>query len=309
MEQNNKWGIVYCPKHGWRHRHNWEKVEAALKAKGVDYDYVQSESQGSVERLVSMMINNGYRTIIIVGGDSALNEAVNCLMRVEKSHRDEISLGVIPNGVMNDYARYWGFDEDQLENTVEQLAKHRVRRIDLGCMHYTDKNGEQQNRHFLNCVNVGLVAGLMDLRQQTRHFFGSRMLSFISSLVVMIFRRKEYRMDLTINHERIARRVMSVCIGSGPGYGQTPSAVPYNGMLDVSLVWQPEVLQLFNGVWLLLTNRFLNHKNVLPYRTREVKFEKAKYAPVGIDGHAIGTPIGAFSITVAQEVINFLIPE
>jgi len=308
MEQNNKWGIVYCPKHGWRHRHNWEKIEQMLEAKGVAYDFVQSEAQDGVERLVSMMIDNGYNTIIIAGGDSALNGAVNSLMCADEKRREEIALGVIPNGVMNDFSRYWGFSEDSLEDTINELIHHRVRKIDIGCMHYTDKNDQPQNRYFLNCVNVGLVAGLMDLRQQTRHLFGSRMLSFASSLVVMIFRRKEYRMDLTINHERIARRVMSVCIGSGPGYGQTPSAVPYNGMLDVSLVWQPEVMQLFEGVWLLFTNRFLNHKNVLPYRTREVKFEKAKHAPVGIDGHAIGSPVGEFKITVEQEMVNFLIP-
>ena len=47
------------------------------------------------------------KTIVIVGGDSALNDAVNCLMMEEKAVRDSIALGVIPNGVMNDFARYW----------------------------------------------------------------------------------------------------------------------------------------------------------------------------------------------------------
>ena len=67
------------PKSGaFRPQAKWEKVEKCLKEKGVSYDHVQSESAKSVERLVKMMINNGYKTIVIVGGDSALNEAVNC---------------------------------------------------------------------------------------------------------------------------------------------------------------------------------------------------------------------------------------
>lgn len=51
-----------------------------------------------MERLVKMFINNGYKTIVIVGGDSALNDAVNCLMQVEKETRDQIALGLSLTG-------------------------------------------------------------------------------------------------------------------------------------------------------------------------------------------------------------------
>ena len=80
-DKNNKWGIIYCPKHGIRTSKRWERVEKTLKAKRIDYDFVQSENPNSVNRLVKLFINNGYRTIIIMGGDSALNDAINCLMQ------------------------------------------------------------------------------------------------------------------------------------------------------------------------------------------------------------------------------------
>lgn len=79
-----------------------------LKQQGVDYDFVQSENQKSVERLIRMFINNGYKTIVIVGGDSALNDAVNCLMQIDPKEREEVALGVIPNGLMNDFAHFLG---------------------------------------------------------------------------------------------------------------------------------------------------------------------------------------------------------
>ena len=111
-EANIRWGILYCPKgHSSKQR---EKIQRVLDERNVQYDFVQSESSSSVERLVTMLIHNGYRTIVIVGGDSALNDAVNCLMREEKQVRDEIALGVIPNGVMNDFARYWDFNESSV---------------------------------------------------------------------------------------------------------------------------------------------------------------------------------------------------
>ena len=307
--ETTRWGILYCPKTGFSSsKKRWEKIEAALHERGVVYDMVQSENADSVERLMTMLINNGYKTIVVVGGDSALNDAVNCLMKEEKRVRDEIALGVIPNGVMNDFARFWGFVEDDVEQTVGWLAERRIRRIDLGCVRYTNSNQEHCHRYFLNCLNIGMTADIMNLRRQTRRLFGSRTLSFISSLFVMLFHRMEYKMKLRINSDVIDRKVMTVCIGSGPGYGQTPNAVPYNGMIDVSVVYHPEVVQLIEGIWLLLTGRFLNHRSVHPYRTKEVMVDYAKHAMVGIDGRLMKTPVGAFAIGVEQEVINFLIP-
>lgn len=110
MITDNRWGIIYCPKHEPLHRgKKWERIEQCLHENNIEFDFVQSENTGSVERLVKMLINNGYKTIVIVGGDSALNDAVNCLMQVDKATRDSIALGVIPNGLMNDFAHFWGF--------------------------------------------------------------------------------------------------------------------------------------------------------------------------------------------------------
>jgi diacylglycerol kinase family enzyme len=306
-EMNERWGILYCPRgHSSKLR---GRVQRMLDERKVQYDFVQSESADSVERLMNMLIHNGYRTIIIIGGDSALNDAVNCLMAVEKQVRDRIALGVIPNGVINDFARFWDFKESHPEQTVDWLVKHRVRAVDLGCIRYTNKNGDRCHRYFLNCVNVGMIADAMNLRRQTRSLFGSQKLAFIVSILVMIFHRMEYKVRVRINSEVVDRKILTMCVGSGPGYGQTPRAVPYNGLLDVSVVYHAEVLQLFGGLWLWITGRFLNHRSVHPYRTRKVTVDNAPHAMVGVDGRLIGTPVGSYEITVEQEVINFLIPD
>jgi len=306
----SRWGILYCPKAGFGNsRKRWEKIQKALDERQVKYDFIQSETADSVERLIKMMITNGYKTIIIVGGDSALNDAVNCLMLEEKDVRESISLGVIPNGMMNDFAHFWDIDGDEVDDTVDMLLRHRVRKVDLGCVRYINAKQERCHRYFLNCVNIGMTADIMNLRRQTRRLFGSRTLSFIFSVFAMLFHRMEYKMKLRINSDVIDRKVMTVCIGNGPGYGQTPNAVPYNGMLDVSVVYHPEVVQLIEGLWLLVTGRFLNHRSVHPYRTREVIVDFAKHAQTGVDGRLMKTPVGSYRITVEQEVINFLIPE
>lgn len=306
----NRWGIIYCPKSGvmGSSRKRWERIQQCLHDNGIDFDHVQSESTGSVDRLVKMLINNGYRTIVIVGGDSALNDTVNCLMQAEREVRESIVLGVIPNGMMNDFAHFWGFDEDNYEQTISWLKARRVRRIDLGCIRYTNREGEACRRYFLNCVNVGLIASIMNLRRRTHHVFGSRALSFLFSFLLLTFQRLDYRMKLRINTDTIDRRVMTMCIGNASGYGQTPNAVPYNGLLDVSVVYHPGMTQLFEGIYLFVRGKILNHHSVHPYRTHKVEVERAEGALVGVDGRLMHTPVGPYRVTVEQEVVNFLIP-
>ena len=305
----NKWGILFCPKSGaLRPQAKWEKVERCLKERGVLYDFVQSENSNSVERLVKMMINNGYKTIVIVGGDSALNEAVNCLMQLPQEDRDGVDLGVIPNGLMNDFAHFWDIRDNDVENAVDTIINHRVRRVDLGCIRYTNEKNEKCHRYFLNCLCIGLLASVIRQRRRTSGSFGWRKLAFIPSSLLMIFQRLEYKMKLRIDTDVIDRKVMTVCIGNAQGYGFTPSAVPYNGQLDVSVVYHPEVAQLIEGFYLLYSGKILNHKSVHPYRTKEVIVEKAERALVGIDGRVMNTPVGEFKVCVEQEVINFIIP-
>ncbi len=310
LDVSTRWGILYCPKNGKKSSiKRWTKIESSLKEHGVSFDYVQSENQEGVTRLVNMFIGNGYKTIVIVGGDSALNDAINCLMETDKETRESIALGLIPNGQMNDFAHYWNFKENDIEQTVQWLTNRRIRKIDVGCVLYKNSKGEDCHRYFVNCVNIGLVAAIQNLKLNTRRLFGSRTMSFLVTLLLFIFQRLDYKMILKINSETIKRKLMTVCVGNALGYGITPNAVPYNGLLDVSIVHHTEMMQLFGGIHLFLTGKILNHRSVTPYRTREVLVEETSKALVSIDGRVLGKPKDSYKITVEKEVINFLIPD
>ena len=77
--ETNRWGIIYNPKAGSRNtQKKWDKIREYMEERGVMFDYMQSEGYGSVERLARMLANNGYRTIVVVGGDGAINDIVEC---------------------------------------------------------------------------------------------------------------------------------------------------------------------------------------------------------------------------------------
>ena len=101
---------------------------------------------------------------------------------------------------------------------------------------------------------------------------------------------------------------MAVAIGSCRGYGLTPSAVPYNGWLDVSVIYRPQLRELISGLWMMQQGRLLNHKIVKPYRTKSVKILRAQNAEVSIDGRLWTDKNYPVEVTIEPEALTLIIP-
>ncbi|KAA6347466.1 Diacylglycerol kinase [termite gut metagenome] len=304
-----RWGVIYNPKAGTRKvQKRWQAIKDYMDSKKLIYDYIQSEGFGSVERLAKLLANNGYRTIVVVGGDGALNDAINGIMNSNAENKKDIAIGIIPNGIGNDFAKYWGLSIDDYKKAIDWIINNRRKKIDIGyCSYYVEKKREQ--RYFLNAVNIGLGARIVQINDQTKRFWGIKHISLLAAaLLLLFFERKLYRMRLKVNNERIQGRIMTVCIGNANGYGQTPSAVPYNGWLDVSVIYRPDLLEIFSGLWMLVQGRILNHKVVKSYRTKKVKLCSARNADISLDGRLLPKhyPI---EVSIWPEAITIIIPD
>lgn len=307
--ESNRWGIIYNPKAGSRKtQKKWNEIRSYMESRGVLFDYLQSEGYGSVERLARMLANNGYRTIVIVGGDGAINDAINGIMTSSASDKGQIALGIIPNGIGNDFASYWGLEKDDYKQAVDWIINRRVRKIDVGRVSYNEGD-LRKTRYFINAMYVGLGARFVWISNGTRRFWGMQWLSYLSSMFLLLFERKLHRIDMKINGEHILDTVMTVCIGSARGYGLTPSAVPYNGWLDVSVVHRPELLQLIKGLWLLVNGRLLNLKVVKPYRTHKVKILRVQNAAISLDGRQLYYDESSLDVRILPEALTLIIPK
>lgn len=307
---SNSWGVIFCPKQGGKMtKKRWNAMRSYMTSTGITYDYVQSEGPGSIERLASMMTRAGYTTIVIVGGDSALNHALNGVMKTDSPTGHHPALGVIPDGFGNDFSRFWGFDSDDYKSTIDALARHQTRRVDVGTLviDHVSPTRPPQKLYFLNCVNLGVASAITNLRRKTKSFFSISAISYLISALLLIFQRNNFRFDFSTSGERIVQNAMSVCVGSALGYGQTPSAVPYNGLLDVTLVSKPPLFRIAQGVWLLFTSRFLSHRGVKVWRTKQIKFTDTSHAGLSLDGRVYHHKVKAIDIGIKPEEIDFLI--
>lgn len=301
---NEKIALIYSPRHGSARR--WKRICRYFSACGVTPDYLKAENTADTERLAAIMTRNGYHTIIVVGGDAALNYALNGIMNTPSPNGERPVLGVIPSGFANDFARYWGFLPGKDRQTVDNLLLRRTRRVDVGRCVTTTAKGVHTD-YFLNCVNIGVAASIMGLRHLTNAVYGLRIFLHLFASFALIFKKMNYKLRFTIDGDTYERSAMTLCIGSAHGYGQTPSAVPYNGMVDVSLVSKPQTTQIFHGLWLLTTGRFLSHRGISVWRTRQIAFSALGNAPISFDGRFAYNHAEKLQTDILPEEIRFII--
>lgn len=306
MEDTNRIGLVYAsPMNTKKSTKRWTKMLEYITKKEIDFDYVHSEGIGSTGRLTKMLIKNGYKTIGIIGGDSSLNEAVNIIMNLPQQTRETIKLAIIPNGQSNDFANFWKLSYDNYEQAIDVLERHRLRKIDVAKCHF-EETGE--NLFFVNCVNIGFVASIINLRSKMNKIHHFRFTKWLASSILITTKRRLYKMKLQVNDESINSKLMNVCIGNALGYGQTPSSVPYNGMLDVSAIHNMNLKQLMQGGILMWMGKILNLRHITPYRTKQISVIQTSRASINIDGRKHEKTEKPINISIEKECLNFIIP-
>lgn len=304
INNRHRWGVIYCARVGaLSPMKRWNEIREYLNEKRVEYDFIQSENYNSIERLARLLADSGYETIVLVGGDGALQDAVNGIMLSE--NRMKVSFGLIPNGIANDFARYWGLDNDDYKAAVDSIIAHRVRPVDVGCCSY-NADGEEQKRYFLNVLNIGLSAHIVEIANR-KHYLFTKILTLLSGLFHLLFYRQNFNMRFSLNNQSVNKNFMMLSIGNSRGYGMTPSAVPYNGWLDVSAIKMPKFMGMLQGLYMVWKRKILNYKLIEPFRTTEIIIESVDNARAGIDGRPF-TPAYPMRVNVLPEAFNFIIP-
>ena len=114
-------------------------------------------------------------------------------------------------------------------------------------------------------------------------------------------------MRFRLNSQVVDKKFMMLCIGNSRGYGMTPSAVPYNGWIDVCAIRMSPFFGILEGLLMLERRKILNFKLVEPFRTTEMVIENVGGAGLGIDGRPF-RPTFPMTVTVEPETLNLIIP-
>ena len=247
---------------------------------------------------VRAAVSEGYDPIILGGGDGSVSSAVDFL-----AHH-ETTLGLLPLGTANDFARTLGIPTD-LAEACENIARGKVVDVDLGVV---------GDNYYVNVASVGLsVAATRALSPRLKKSIGP--LAYPVAAVKAFVRHEPFVGRLTFpdgDHAPVEYgRLLQVAVGNGRFYGGGMVVAPGSGIDDKSLDVYAIVLgrprDLFGVARYLRSGDFVNSEGVDHFRTSRVVLETRPEHPVNVDGEIVTRTPEEFS--VAPDALRVIVPE
>ena len=229
------------------------RIVERLATRDIATEVRASASQGDIERSVGEL-PAGSR-ILVAGGDGSIHEAVNGIVQTG----GDISLGVIPTGTGNDFAKSAGIPRDW-PTACDGLAAKLLddvapRNIDLGRMN---------DRYFANGAGIGLDAKVTRIAHSYRLPIGD--------LVYLIAILDTMREDVATPHMTItgdtvwSGPVTLVSISNGSWIGGlfhiAPMADNRDGLLEMLIAAPVTRRRVFGLVPKLMRGRHLDEAEI-----------------------------------------------
>src|ERR687893_481675 len=240
---------------------------------------------------------SGYRLLILGGGDGSVSSVVDYL-----AHHD-VTLGLLPLGTANDFARTLGIPSD-IEGACDAIANGKVVDVDLGLA------GEN---YYVNVASVGLgVEATRALSPWLKRSAGP--LAYPVAAIKAFLNHEPFSARLTFpdgDHEPVEyERLLQVAVGNGRFYGGGMVVAPESGIDDSSLdVYAIELgrhRDLIGATRYLKTGDFIRNESVTQHRTERVRLETDPELAVNIDGELVTRTPQDFS--VAHNALKVLVP-
>lgn len=237
---------------------------AALDA---DFDLVHTASQGEAVHLTRRALDDGFDTIVAVGGDGTSHEVVNGMM----AHADgQIigTLGCIPAGSGNDFAVMNGAPID-VAKACRLIVEGATRVIDVGQVTIDD----QDTRYFDNTVGIGFD-GLVTIEcRKHKHVRG--MALYLPVVLKTVFLDMcPPRVDITYDGQTIHQTTLMTVISNGPREGGSflvaPDASYDDGLFDLLCVETMPKLQMLGIIPRFMKGTHLDDKRVTLKKCRHV---------------------------------------
>jgi YegS/Rv2252/BmrU family lipid kinase len=245
---------------------DWPEIKDLLLKAGFDMHIVFSEYQNHALQLIKNLIEEeGFKKIIVVGGDGTLNEVVNSVFKQNRFRTMEVQIGLITVGTGNDWGRMYEIPESYKEQ-VRIIKEERFILQDIGVVKYKHAT-EDDNRYFANIAGMGYDALVAKKTNVMKQKGKGGALVYMINLVSGLFQYKNTQLEIEADGKQVfSGKVFTMSIGickyNGAGMMQLPFAVPDDGLFDVTVIRKTTKLRVIKNIKNLYDGSFINMREV-----------------------------------------------
>jgi lipid kinase YegS len=240
------------------------EVKQAIKdvrRKGVDISVRIPWSRKDQNTFIKDAIKAGVTRFVAGGGDGTLNSVVNALMKKKRARK--VSLGVMPLGTANDFARGAGLPLDDLAAALYLAATGKATSIDVG---------QANENYFINVASGGFGAEVTAITPQNmKKALGGvaySLVGLVRALQLEPYTGKIVLPDGTSKEGSMVIMAVGNNRFAGGAFEVAPKADLTDGLLDLAVLASADASDL-KDIAAELTDPFNKNNKFLMYRQLE----------------------------------------
>ena len=246
-----------------------------LRMNGFRLSVYFTKQAGEVLPVTRKAVEQGFKAIIIAGGDGTTNEAINGIVP------NDVPLGILPFGGSNVVGRELSIPLNPI-HAAEVIARRYTRQIDLGVA---------QGRYFAMMVGCGYDAYAISRTSKRIKKIISRY-AYVWAGFKDFFGYRPTEINLVLDngkvHEKGTFVVVSNCHFYGGSHEMTPFAEVDDGFLDILIYQGKSQFGLARFVINMFNRQHLRMKKVRYYRIRKAEISSEKHTHIQVDGDPLG---------------------
>lgn len=253
-------------------------VEQALV--GGRGDLVATVKPGDAVAMAEDAARSG-RSVVVVGGDGAIHEAGNGLLRAGAP----VALGVVPAGSGNDYALRVANMPTDIKAALELALTATPERVDAGRVN---------DGFVLNAIGVGIDANCNATAESYKRFgLTGRALYMSAALTDVLFHYNGCpTLDAQFDGGAVERQdyaVVAMSIGPtyGGGFKINPGADPRDGLFNVCAIRKPPQLRALRLLPMVERGEHVKEPETRMFQARSIVLESAPEIYAQVDGELI----------------------
>lgn len=286
----------------------WKTIEPEVKQTIGEFSWQFTDKSGAAIQMTSDALEKGAKSIIVIGGDGTVSEAVNGFLTSQAGKK--ATLSILNLGTGGDFCRTLGVPSDY-HIALDSYKKGRTIQVDAGKIEFVDFNGKPGTRFFVNVAGCGMAGEVVQAVNQSSKRFGG--FSYYLGALGKLFSYKNKHVSYSVDGGPFEEKnivTLAVCNGQffGGGMQISPAAEINDGFFHITVLDNWSIGQkvmnsrnMYNGTVYGLTG-------VLSMKAKTITVnpvEKGDQILIDSDGDCPG--MLPFKATVLPKAVSFRI--
>ncbi|MFZ4522487.1 MAG: diacylglycerol/lipid kinase family protein [Bacteroidales bacterium] len=299
-ESPDRWLMIVNPNAGVKKgTRDWPKIQGLLVKEHVDFDFKLTTGRGHASEIAAEALESGRRNICVVGGDGTLNEVLNGIMLHPETETPGLLLAMIPVGTGNDWCRMFNIPFDYLK-AINLLKQKKTFVQDVGRVTYYHQETKMQ-RYFMNVAGMGYDALVAKKTNMLKERGLGGPLTYMYFVFASLFQYRFIEAVIEVDGKpafkgEIFSMNVGICKYNGGGMMQVPSAIPDDGLLDVTLIKKTSKWLVVRYARKLFDGSLVNLPMVETYKGENIRIRSIGKVFLETDGESLGHTPFTFDI-------------